>query len=60
MTCPHWRGGWGPLKVEQKSKVGLTTSQAKSHSLLLYLSSHAKDNNHIRAQRGSNSAPILE
>lgn len=60
MTCPHRRGGWGPLKVEQKSKVGLTTSQAECRSLLLYLSSHAKDNNHIRAQRGFNSAPTVE
>lgn len=60
MTCTRRRGDWGPLKVEQKSKVGLTTSQAKSRSLLLYLSSHAKDNNHIRAQRGLNPAPMLE
>lgn len=58
---PTWPGGWGPRKVEQKGKVGLTTSQAESRCLLfVYSSSHAKDNNHIPAQRGFNSAPILE
>lgn len=47
MHCPYRQNDWGPLKVEQ-SKVGLTASHPEVSLFLLYLSSHAKDNNHIR------------